>query len=765
MRTLMFWMAVCVLVLACAVAQSAQFKVVDSEAGDQGVRVIGPPSRFMEDVTRYDRTRADKTPVPQVKVTRQTYLEFIPKDSAYGAEAICNNTDRGIYGVRHAFPALAQYAATGNKRYEEAIKKCLKFYEKAVRERVAKNKWHQQYMFAPTLLCMYRRIFKEHNAWTQADEKWFKQFYLWLCRTVHVWGGPKHFWRGPMHRATGEGIMKLLAVTMYPDIPEAKQWRRYAELQWNDWWKFRDNPINDINYFHGQIFPVVLGAHLLGREEVFTDPQMRKFWDRLIDMTTPDGAIVPFGPALGWNSHAGERMMALEMAATYTGDGRYRFAAHRILNYLRYQQDVLRPTNLGNHFSQIGAAVCYFVANDDIKPVQPYAGSTVLYHKETLRVNGKKGAARYLVDLDPDPMKAHVDCALLCTDKVLPFKLCLRSGWKPGDMYMLVDLFPRHEPMNPTGVLGLVRYNSVLACAIDSKGLTDWLNMFRVDDLSGTASVVTNQNPDTVDAYYMDVTVPEFTDRPLGTYAAVDVKDYNGYPMTLRREFFFIKNRFVILRDTARFSESFLARIGPVWYTQNVGPQVGENWANTYFMAPIFEGQKLHNPPMDLLVYHAPRQNRRLLIVDDTADVRRLKMPFTLRYVQDGIVGPDQKVCFTQLLMPGLPSRQPVRSNVPGAASLESIYGQYMAAGVKVLIDNAEQSVWRIRTEQQRQEWVVLNEAGKSVAADGLETDARQVYVDLTEGKVARALVLGGTYLKLAGKEIFRRAERGDYEK
>ena len=760
----MLWMAVGMLAVGWVVAQGAQFGVVDAEAEDQGVQVIGPPSRFMEDVTRYDLPRADRALVPQVKVTRQSYLDFIPPDSPYGGEAICSNPDRGQYGVRHSFPALAQYAASGEKRYAEAIKKSLKFYEKAIREQVARDKWHSQYMHAPTLLCMYRRVFAEHGEWTDADEQWFKEFYVWLCRTVHVWGGPEHFWRGSMHRSTGEGIMKLLAVTMYPDIPEAAEWRRYAELQWNDWWAFRDNPINDINYFHGQIFPVVLGAHLLGREEVFADPDMRKFWDRLIDMTTPDGAVVPFGPALGWNSHAGERMMALEAAATYTGDGRYRYAAHRILNYLLYQQDVLRPTNLGNHFSQVGAAVAYFIADDDIAPVQPYPGSAVLYHKETLRVNGKKGGARYLVDLDPDPLKANVDCALLCTDKVVPFKLCLRSGWNPGDMYMLVDLFPRHEPMNPTGVLGLVRYNSVLTCAIDSKGLTDWLNMFRVEDLSGTASVVTNQNPDTVDAYYMDVTVPKFTDRPLATYAAVDVKDYNGYPMTLRREFFFVKNRFVLLRDTARFRESFLARVGPSWYTQNVGPQVGDHWANTYFMAPITEGQKLHNPPMDLLVYHAPHGNRRLLIIDDTADVRRLKMPFTLRYVQDGIVGPEEDVCFTQLLMPGFPSRKPVRSNVPGAASVAEIYGQYMAAGVKVLIDDTEQSVWRIRSEQ-REEWVVLNEGGGPVAADGLETDARQVYVDVVEGKVARVLALDGTYLRLAGEEIFRQAARGDYEK
>jgi hypothetical protein len=38
--------------------------------------------------------------------------------------------------------------------------------------------------------------------------------------------------------------------------------------------------------------------------------------------------------------------------------------------------------------------------------------------------------------------------------------------------------------------------------------------------------------------------------------------------------------------------------------------------------------------------------------------------------------------------MPGMPTRNPVRSNVPGAASREDILGQYMAAGVSVLADD-----------------------------------------------------------------------------
>jgi hypothetical protein len=81
--------------------------------------------------------------------------------------------------------------------------------------------------------------------------------------------------------------------------------------------------------------PLILGSHILEREKVFEDPEMRKFWDRLIHMTTPDGAVVPFGPSWGWNSHAGERMAFLEIVAAHTGGGRYRFTAHRIFDQLR----------------------------------------------------------------------------------------------------------------------------------------------------------------------------------------------------------------------------------------------------------------------------------------------------------------------------------------------------------------------------------------------------------------------------------------------
>jgi hypothetical protein len=166
---------------------------------------------------------------------------------------------------------------------------------------------------------------------------------------------------------------------------------------------------------------------------------------------------------------------------------------------------------------------------------------------------------------------------------------------------------------------------------------------------------------------------------------------------------------------------------------------------------------------MDLLVYHAPHEERQLVISDDTADVRRMRVPFTLRYVREGVVEADMPYCFTHLLMPGLPTRNPVRSNVPGAASREAILGQYMAAGVSVLADNTEHSVWRIRSGGDREEWIVLNPEGKELDIAGLKTDARQAYIDLRSGAATRAFVLSGTHVAVGNTTLFESIERTDY--
>jgi hypothetical protein len=167
---------------------------------------------------------------------------------------------------------------------------------------------------------------------------------------------------------------------------------------------------------------------------------------------------------------------------------------------------------------------------------------------------------------------------------------------------------------------------------------------------------------------------------------------------------------------------------------------------------------------MDLLVYHAPHDERQLVITDDTADVRRMRVPFTLRYVGEGVVEADTPYCFTHLLMPGMPTRNPVRSNVPGAVSREDILGQTMAAGVSVLADNTEHSVWRIRSGEDREEWIVLNPEGKELDIAGLKTDARQAYIDLRRGAATREFVLSGTHVTVGASDVFKSVQRTDHD-
>ena len=733
---------------------------VERPASDDAPRVSGPPTRYMGDFRRKEqawKTPADKpeNAVPQEKVTKETYLAWCERSGHL--ERDLRNRKHQQYGPRHALPSLAKYVASGEKKYGESVREMLRNYHLWLQEEVKRRGHNGRYMFDPTCIGIELLHLRKGGLIRTEDEVWIREMILLLNRTVHVWGNECSFWRGSMHRAQGEGVMKWLAAQWYPDAPEAGTWRAYAKLVWNDFWEYRDNPANDINYYSGTVFPILLGAELMERtpsgqtaEEFFKDPEMVKIWDRLAYAVSPDGAVTPYGPHYGWNSHPGQRIWMLELAARYTRDGRYRFVAHRMMNYLNYQERAFRAQHmLDGPMTTEQLALAYLLTDDSIKPVEPEPGSRILYHKETLRVNGKKGAAAYLKNLDPASDKAHICCNLIVTGKEMPFKLVFRSGWGLGDLFMFVDLFPRHEPMNVTGILGLTRHGTVLTMSRMSKDISDLQNLTVVEDLSGTATPVINPNPNTVDAYYQTVTVDAFSDHKLATHAVVRVKDYLGFSMTHHREFFFIKNRFVVLKDLSVFRESFLARIGPVWKTQNIDA-VGSHWANTYLTCPV-AGPDIamkHNP-YDLLVYYAPQKGARVTIDGDGATKNYNFAPYRVRYEKQLIVKAGDPLHCTTLLLPHNPRTA----------------AKKLAESIRVHLDTPKQTVMCIAAEKERQEWIVLNPTGADLKTMELETDAKQVYLDVVKGKVARVLTLGGRRLSLGKEEVVRQEERGDVER
>jgi hypothetical protein len=229
----------------------------------------------------------------------------------------------------------------------------------------------------------------------------------------------------------------------YPDIPEAAHWKRYAELVFGDFWRNKEVTQNDTGYFPGTIFMLLTcGDQYLGDDRVLTDPGMQRIWKRLMVEVTPDGAVNPYGPNGGWNSTAGFRLFALELAAAKTRNGEYRYAAHKVLNYLRYQADPIRRDHyLRTIETGMHVALAWLFADDSVEPVMPPPGSLWNLRMENARVphTDKAVTERLLGNADPDPDKGHICCSHWLTGREFPDKLVLRSGWKTkmGLMHLL----------------------------------------------------------------------------------------------------------------------------------------------------------------------------------------------------------------------------------------------------------------------------------------------------------------------------------------
>jgi hypothetical protein len=96
-----------------------------------------------------------------------------------------------------------------------------------------------------------------------------------------------------------------------------------------------------------------------------------------------------------------------------------------------------------------------------------------------------------------------------------------------------------------------------------------------------------------------------------------------------------------------------------------------------------------------------------------------------------------------------------VRSNQPGAATRDTIIGTGATAGVTVLLDTPGQTIWRIRSETGREEWLVLNDAHAPLDVAGLQTDARRAYLDLRANQPVCVLSQEASYLRLAGAALW----------
>ncbi len=698
-----------------------------------------------DDAKRYDARDPAGLTVPRRLVTRRDYVEMV-RPMAKGFEA---GPDRGQYGPRHALGALAVFALEGGPQLAEGMKKTLRHYADWVNQCVAKEKGVFS-MEGATLCSFYFREFRKHKLMSPDDERWAKELLLTLRQYQCAWRPCDGLWRGSQHRSQSQGINHALAAAFYPDEPDAPKWKAYADAVWGDWWSFRDVGINDTGYFHSSWGNILRAAELLGRREVFTDRRSRELFDRLVAETPPDGAVIPYGASGGYNSAAGARIFALELAARHTRDGRYRWVAHRLFNHAQARgfsnnQQHLNAVNLED------VALTSLVCDDSVKPVEPKAASALLTRKEILRLTDKEARA-----LLPDA--GGIDCNMWMSQRVLPSKLAFRSGWAPGDLFMLVEIYPRHDPLNPTAIVGLERYSASLA-EMTSEKFISRENSVAIADLSGSATYLgkkpfKGQRGLPTGWAGMETTVPAFSDHALASHALVRIAGYMGYQATHDREFLFVKNRFVLVRDETTFGEAFRASVGPTWNTQRVGERRGENWLNTWFEGHYFQAARLYDvPPWDLLIFHGPKAGARLEVAGKPIDAPANSRLIATHYAWEGDVSPGQPLQFVTLLFPHAPTRD----------------APPLAQGIEVLKDEPGLAVVKVATEG-RVELALLNPSGAKIAVDTkglgtLVTDARAAYLDAEGGKPRRALVVEAKSLRLGDVHVGRGWWRRTYER
>ena len=191
------------------------------------------------------------------------------------------------------------------------------------------------------------------------------------------------------------------------------------------------------------------------------------------------------------------------------------------------------------------------------------------------------------------------------------------------------------------------------------------------------------------------------------------------------------------MRDQAQFTKPFLCRVGPRWWTRQIGPATGDTWANTFLESVLISDlrmqkieMRMENPPMDLLIYNAPVAGASWehLTYDD---VPCRPQPQCLAYRWRGLPEGGQPVTFTTVLLPHPPS-----ADAPAARDL--------AARIKTWRHDAQVTILSLGPFELRglypaeTWWVVFNDTGATVSAGAVSTDAKVAVLVVRDGRVSQ---------------------------
>jgi len=588
---------------------------------------------------------------------------------------------------------------------------------------------------------------RESGLFTEKDEPWIREYLLTLSRNAMKGGynwDAKPWRRGAGHSALAAALARYYAVHRYPDIKEAELFTKYYNLTWNDWWKHRDTVYNDTGYRSLFLTHVFASAHLTGRKDLFTDPEAMKLWKRVLYAMAPCGALPHVGDTNGWGSCIGSYLYVMEHLATGTRDGRFKWTANRIFDYIANHTVDLFDYHGEYGRLLMGVTLAHMVADDTVQPTSPGSASVLLTRKRPLMptrdpAEGELGHIVFGGVLGERADGRSVRCFMVVGPEEVPAKIAFRSSDRDDSFWAMIELSGRashNDVAEPTAVSALMDGEAVLTC---NQGRPDeeaeFHNVLFAEDLEGRTHKPFKK---------MAITVPDFHDYEQATYARVRVGDYQGWPLSEERQFLFVRDRFLVLKDVATFTHTWKCRVGPCWQAQQVGPEVGPNWFDTHIKYLFLSGGGVGNgvmrwkqPTRNLLVFHPPQADCKLEMVNRFEQQKWRVMPVRLRYAWEGTAGKGMTKHWTTLLLPHAPDQKATE----------------LVAGIKVLADSLKLTALHVKTPDGREDYIVLNDTGRVVTAGPVQTDARQLHLSIA-GDKRRVMAEGGTRVKFQGKMI-----------
>jgi len=516
---------------------------------------------------------------------------------------------------------------------------------------------------------------------------------------------------------------------LFPDEPDAPLWRGHAEAVWAGFWAQRDTEEDSASYAGAVWWPAVLSyAEAAGLDaSIWSDPGFRALVERFFHTTAPAGVPPDHGDSSGSLDSAAGLVWLFEKAAARTRDPRYRWLAQRIYEYNRThaRHDPPQHDSLVQFLPQLGRA--WLDADESLAPAAPpaeQAGSTLTTRARAhFRPKESWGEAPWRVyDLGPERV---------------PDKLVLRSGFGAEDFFAVFNLLAGYgHGQTELGALVLLMDRGSLLSG--GTPLPYWFHSPGPQDES--APFLRRYRGGRPGEPGTHVEVTRFADARRATVAWLEWNDPSGWNVRQERRLYFVKNRFLLVRDRFTFPDPIEAAAGPVWHAADLRPAHGANWYDVFQREPVANVTRFRNPERSLLLYFVPREGFASAAFEEasylpaagcprpgsspTLEARcRSSPPYVLTQRWTGEARAGETRWFDTLLLPHGPEQTP-----EGAAE-----------GVRVLLADPQRVALEVRIGAER--WTLLdNPGGAPLEAPGLATDATYLILGTAPGEAGYLL-------------------------